>query len=402
MKVTAVRATPVYVPMRHPLRWSLGVEAGLTRVIVEVMTDEGLVGLGESNGGGELAAAVDDVAPLVVGVDPLEAMRVAKRFGLYRSTSEQVGRSGLYKLAGAALEMACWDLAGKRLGKRCGDLWGGIDHEEVDVAAYVFYRYESPERAGDFSRPGFVAEYALELVERFGFRDVKLKNGVLDPDQEIDTLRRIRAGAGGRVRNLRLDPNQAWSVATSLRVLRQLADLDLEFCEDPTWGIEGMSQVRAGVSTPLATNMCCIAFEQLPATIRQRAVDVVLGDMHFWGGPTALIHLAKVCETFALDLSLHSDRELGISTAAILHFAAATPMVSHAIDSHLPEQSDDIVTEPFVVRDGRLAVPAGPGLGVAVDRDQLARYHALYQARGSGDEFCDPIRPGWRPSLPLW
>jgi glucarate dehydratase len=127
MKITEIRATPVHVPMRHPLRWSLGVETGMTRVIVELETDEGLVGLGESNGGAALAAAVLESRPLVVGLDPLEAARVAKRFAVYRITSEQLARAAQLKLAGAAIEMACWDLAGKQLGKRCGDLWGGIE-----------------------------------------------------------------------------------------------------------------------------------------------------------------------------------------------------------------------------------------------------------------------------------
>src|SRR5438094_4948040 len=127
MKITGVKATPVYVPMRHPLRWSFGVEHGLTRVVVELLTDEGLVGVGESNGGRELAAAVIESRPLFVGLDPHEATRIAKRFAIYRLTSEQGARALQFKMAGAAIEMACWDLVGKSLGKRCGDLWGGIE-----------------------------------------------------------------------------------------------------------------------------------------------------------------------------------------------------------------------------------------------------------------------------------
>lgn len=110
MVITGVRATPVFVPMHHPLRWSFGVEPGLTRVIVEIVTDEGLVGLGESNGGRDLAAAVIECQPLFVGIDPLEVGRIAKRFAVYRLTSEQGARAVLLKMAGAAIEMACWDL----------------------------------------------------------------------------------------------------------------------------------------------------------------------------------------------------------------------------------------------------------------------------------------------------
>lgn len=402
MKIVDVRVTPVYVPMHRPLRWSFGVEPGMTRTVVELVTDEGIVGLGESNGGAALAQAILDARPLYIGTDPLEVSRLAQRFAFYRVTSEQLAHAAQMKTAGAAIEMACWDIVGKALGKRCGDLWGGIDNEQVEFAAYVFYRYESMERAGNYSDPQCVADYTVELIERHGFRDVKLKNGVLDPEQEIDTVRRIRETGGDRVRNLRVDPNQAWSVETSIRTLRKLDQYDIEFCEDPTWGIEGMGLVRSGAPVPLATNMCCISFEQIPLVVRTRALDIILGDMHFWGGPTALMQLAKVCETFNIGLSLHSDRELGISTAAILHLAAAQPMVSHAIDSHLPEQDGEVITEPFVFKDGCLSVPDGPGLGVELDHGLLDRYHQLYLEHGSRDEFQDEVRSGWRPHLPLW
>jgi glucarate dehydratase len=252
------------------------------------------------------------------------------------------------------------------------------------------------------SDPQAVADYAVELCETHGFRDVKLKNGVLEPAAEIDTVRRIRKTGGSRIRNLRVDPNQAWSVETSIRTLRSLDEHDIEFCEDPTWGIEGMSLVRRDTHIPLATNMCCVSFEQIPQVVRARALDIVLGDIHFWGGPTPLLQLAKVCETFNLGLSLHSDRELGISTAAIVHLAAAQPMVSHAIDSHLPEQAGEIVTKPFVFRDGCLDVPDGPGLGVELDPEQLDRFHRLYLEHGARDEFQDEHREGWRAYLPLW
>ncbi|MHB8613302.1 MAG: enolase C-terminal domain-like protein [Candidatus Dormibacteraceae bacterium] len=402
MKITGVRATPVYVPMHHPLRWSFGVEPGLTRVIVELLTDEGLVGLGESNGGRDLAAAVLESQPLYVGLDPFEVGRIAKRFAIYRLTSEQGARAVQFKMAGAAIEMACWDLVGKALGKRCGDLWGGIEKEEIEVAAYVFFRYESPSHEGRYSDPAYVSEYAIELMESCGFRDVKLKTGVLEPRIEIETVRRIRKLAGSRLRNLRVDPNQAWSVETSIRTLRALDAYDIEFCEDPTWGIEGMGLVRRDTHIPLATNMCCVSFEQIPLVVRARALDIILGDIHFWGGPTALLQLAKVCETFNLGMSLHSDRELGISTAALVHFAAAQPMVSHAIDSHIPEQAGDVIRQPFEFREGRLRVPTGAGLGVELDSDQLERFHKSYEARGERDEFQDEKRSEWRAYLPLW
>jgi glucarate dehydratase len=402
MRIVDVRATPVFVPMHHPLRASLGIEVGLTRVIVELLTDEGLIGLGESNGGSELASAVFELRPLYMDLDPMEVATLVKRFSVYHVTSEQLSKTGAYKLAGAAIEMAFWDLMGKMVGKPCAELWGGRDRDEVEFAAYVFFRYESLDREGPFSDPAFVAEYALELCEKHGFRDVKLKNGVLAPDAEIDTVRRIREQGASRVRGIRVDPNQAWSVATSIRVLDELKEYGLEFCEDPTWGLDGMQRVRERTGVPLATNMCCISFDQLPSAIDKRALDIILGDIHFWGGPTAVRSLAKICETFGLGLSLHSDRELGISTAAVVHMAAATPMINHAIDSHLPEQAADVITEPFVFKNGALDVPTGPGLGVELDRDAMQQCAGSYEARPRRNEFLDELRPNWRPHFPQW
>lgn len=402
MKITDVKATPVLVPLKRPLRWAFGTEFDTVRTVVQLYTDEGIVGLGETRGGAAVAQAVEDARELFVGVDPLEAHRIGKRFGFYRVTSEQLDVIGAMKLAGAAVEMACWDIFGKALGKRCGDLWGGIEREEIEFAAYAFYRYGSTSLEGSETTPEHGAEHAIELVERHGFRDVKLKNGVLHPDDELKTVEAIRKDLGNRLRYLRLDPNQAWSVETSIRFLNAVQGPDIEFCEDPTWGIEGMSLVRERVSVPLATNMCCVSFEQIPLVVRNRALDVILGDIHFWGGPSALMHLAKICESFNIGLSLHSDRELGISTAAVLHFAAAQPINSHAIDSHLPEQDGDVVTVEHEFHEGRLSVPHGPGLGVELDKEKLEYHARLYQERPPRDEFRDPLRPNWWPSLPVY
>lgn len=400
MKIVNYRATPVTVPLKRPLRWSCGVEAATTRTIIELITDEGLIGIGETRGGDEVVRSIELNRDLFVGVDPIEVERIARRFSVFRMTSEQLALVGAAKLAGAAIEMACWDLVGKILGKRCGDLWGGIETEHVEFAAYVFYRYASESDIGDGDRPESAADHAEELFETYGFRDIKFKNGVLPPEDEIRSVRLMRERLSDRLRYIRIDPNAAWSVETSIRVLNELADFSVEFCEDPTWGLQGMSLVRERTTVPLATNMACVTFEQIPMAVQVRALDIILGDVHFWGGPTSVLQLAKVCETFNLGLSLHSDRELGISTAAILHIAAAEPMVSHSIDTHLLEQSDDIITYPFNFHLGRVKVPTGPGLGVEIDRDKLHFYSDYHRRVGEVSEFKDSARVDFRAKFP--
>lgn len=400
MKIVSIKATPVTVPLVKPVRWSFGVETTTTRVIVELTTDEGLVGIGETRGGDEVVNALKLHEDLVLGVDPFDVWKIARRFGIFRMTSEQLALVGAAKLAGAAVEMACWDLMGKALGKSCSDLWGGAQKASVEFAAYAFYRYDSPSHVGAGDRAEGIVDHAEELVETHGFRDVKLKNGVLHPDEELKSVEMTRERLAGRMRYLRLDPNGVWSVETSVRFLNAIEGYDIEFCEDPTWGLQGMSLVRDRVRVPLATNMALVNFEQFPIAAQVRGVDIVLGDVHFWGGPLAVLQLAKCCETFNMGMSMHSDRELGISTAAILHLAAAEPGISHSIDSHLPEQSDDVITEPFVFEGGRLTVPTGPGLGVELDPDKLQKYAEHHRKVGEASEFSDPGDPSFVPRLP--
>jgi glucarate dehydratase len=400
MKIVDIRATAVTVPLHRPVRWSFGVETATTRTIVELITDEGLIGIGETRGGDEVVQALKLHRDLYIGVDPLEVGRITRRFSVFRMTSEQLALVGAAKLAGAAVEMACWDLVGKALGKRCGDLWGGIEHEHVEFAAYVFYRYDADGTVGSGDKPENAVEHAVELFDRYGFRDIKFKNGVLEPSQEIKSVEMMREQLGGRLRNIRIDPNAVWSVDTSIRVLNRLADYDLEFCEDPTWGIEGMARVRERTPVPLATNMAVVTFEQLPLMVRQRALDIILGDIHFWGGVSSVMQLAKICESFNIGMSLHSDRELGISSAAAIHLAAAETMISHSIDTHLLEQADDIITTPLTFSNGCVAVPSGPGLGVEIDQDKLAFYAKHHQEVGEVSEFQDPGQAAFRPKFP--
>jgi len=402
MKIVDVRATPVTVLMEAPLRWSMGVEHGTTRTIIELVTDEGLVGLGETYGGASTAARVQEARPLFVGVDPFEVGLVVKRFEVFRVTSEQMVRAAEMKYVGAGIEMACWDLIGKALGKPVSALWGGADRDAVLFVAYLFYREPGPGGVGGEDSPEAIADRYGALVDRYGFKGLKLKGGVLDPDVELRTVALLRKTYGDQIRFMRFDPNQAWTVETAIRYVNKMAAYDLEYVEDPTWNIEGMALVRERTPVPLATNQCLISFEQFAPAIQRRAVDVLLCDPYFWGGITQAKKVAAICETFNIGLAIHSDRELGIGTAANLHLVATTPQLSHAYDTHYHDQLDDVITRPHTWADGVMRVPTGPGLGVALDREQLDKCHRRYLERGDAIEFFDPRRPGWTPHLPLW
>ncbi|HWC00456.1 MAG TPA: enolase C-terminal domain-like protein [Bryobacteraceae bacterium] len=399
MKVVDIKITPVTVPMEAPLRWSMGVETGTTRGIIEVITDEGITGIGETYGGNAVEHAIATAKPFILGLDPLETGVLHHRLGVFRIGYE----TAVPAVVRGGIEMACLDAAGKALGRPVYSLLGGKVRDRVEVAAYLFYRYRSAdEKLGGEDSPESMLERARDLVARYGFRAIKLKGGVYPPDEELQCIRLLREEFPQAP--LRWDPNAGWSVETSIRIGRKLLaeGIDLEYLEDPTWNLEGMSQVRQAVSIPLATNMCLVSFEQLAPGIRMRSVDIILADVHFWGGLRENQRMMTVCEAFQLGVGLHSDRELGISTAAMLHLAAASPAMAYAIDSHYHDQVDDIITEPFRYCDGSFAIPSGPGLGVEVDWDKVEKYNRLYQQQGQVNEFYDARRPRWVPALPIF
>ena len=399
MKIVDLKVTSVNVDFEAPLRWSLGVETGTTRGIVEVTTEDGIVGLGETYGGNGIEHAIDTARRFVIGLDALDTGVLMRRFAAFCIGYE----TAIPAVVRAGIEMACLDAAGRSLNLPVYKLLGGKTRDRVEFGAYVFYRYRDEATGiGGEDDPAAIAERTRDLCARHGFTAIKLKGGVHAPGAELKALEQIRADFPDAP--LRWDPNAAWSVETSIRVAHRLiaSGIDLEYLEDPTSGLEGMSQLRQAVSVPLATNMCLVAWDQLAPGIRMRAVDVILSDLHFWGGFAANRRMIAVAEAFNLGIGMHSDRELGISTAGMLHLAAATPYITHAIDSHYHDQVDDVITRPFVYRDGHLDVPDGPGLGVELDRDKLAVCHEAYRRDGAVNEFYDPRRPDWVPALPLY
>ena len=193
----------------------------------------------------------------------------------------------------------------------------------------------------------------------------------------------------------------ALSVQEAVRFGRAIEDLDNDYLEDPTWGLNGMRQVRDAVRVPLATNTVVVNFEQLATNIRDAAVDVVLLDTTFWGGVRACVKAAGVCETFQLGVAVHSSGELGIQLATMLHLGAVLPNLTLSADAHYHHLVDDVlVGGKLTYEGGRIRVPDGPGLGVELDRDKLARYAELYRRLGDYAYDRDPGRPGWFPLVP--
>jgi glucarate dehydratase len=398
MKIIDIRATPVSVPLAAPLRHANGCHWGrFVRTIVEVETDNGLIGLGEMGGGGEAAvAAFNGLKPYVVGYDPtkLEEMRfrVANpTASLYNNRTQML----------AALEFACLDILGQAWGVPVCDILGGRLRDHVPFASYLFFRYPNPaDGSGEVRTCDQLIEEARRLRKQHGFTSHKLKGGVFPPEFELECYRALadELPAGDR---FRFDPNGVWSTEQAIWFGQRIEDLNNDYLEDPVFGMQGMRRTREKVRLPLATNTVVVNFEQLATNVMDTAVDVILLDTTFWGGIRPCMKAAGICETFQLGVAVHSSGELGIQLATMLHLGAAIPNLSFAADAHYHHLTDDVIAGgKLEYCHGQIAVPTAPGLGVKLDVDRVGEYHEQFKRLGGYPYDQDPLRPGWSAVIP--
>jgi len=418
-----------------PLRSSYGLHAPYAlRTIIELESEEGIIGINETYGGEAPFKALLAIREKVIGASPfrltgsINPEMKSKYSGHDRSQTYLVpGENPLDETTRtyAAIEVACLDLIGKSIGVPVCDLIGGRVRDKVPFSAYPFYKHAGGGGEGDDQRedeygealtPESLVRQTKRMIGQYGFGSVKFKAGVLDPELEIETIKLMYKEFGPNV-PLRIDPNSAWTVETSVKVGVALAK-ELSgggYLEDPTAGIPGMGAVRKkllelGMDVPLATNVAVTSFGDIPSAVKHDAVQIILCDHHYWGGMRQVQHLAKLAETFNIGLSMHSNSHLGISLMAMAHVAAATPHLTYACDTHYPWQSaiDEVVEGGRVeIKDGCVTIPEKPGLGVTLDYDQLARgkerYSKLsYRKRDDEAEMRKHVDPNWKRILPRW
>ena len=364
--ISAIRATPVTVPLEAPLLHSNGAHWGrFVRTVIEVETADGYVGLGEMGGGGEsVAQAFAGLMLYLRGHDvfALEAMR----FAICNPTASLYNnRTQLH----AALEFACLDIIGQKLGIPVCDFLGGKLRDTVPFASYLFFRYADAQTGkGEVRTAEQLVAHARELKAAHGFTAHKLKGGVYPPDYECAAFRAMAEAMGGE--RVRYDPNSALSLADAIRFGQNITDLNNDYFEDPVWGMQQLIRLKEFVKLPTATNTVVINFEQLAENVKNGAVDVILLDTTFWGGIRPCIKAAGVCETFGLGVAVHSSGELGIQLATMLHLGAVVPNLGYAADAHYHHLTDDIIVGgKMKYVDGAIPVPTAPGLGVTLDRD---------------------------------
>jgi len=434
MRIVDLRIHPIAIA-DPPLRSSYGLHAPYAlRTIVELVSDDGVVGITETYGGEAQMSQLEMLRRQIIGAEPyrltgfLSPMVEGQGGGAARSQTYLVpGENPLDATTRtyAAIEVACLDLIGKTVGRPVCDLIGGRVRDEVPFSAYPFYKHAGgggegadarEDEYGEALTPEGLVRQVQKMVKQYGFGSIKFKAGVLEPEVEIETVKQLYHTLGPTV-PLRMDPNSAWTVETSVRVGRELKE-ELGgggYLEDPTAGLENMGEVRrrlmsGGIGTPLASNVAVTSFADIPRAVRLEAVQIILCDHHYWGGMRQVQHLACLAKTFGMGLSMHSNSHLGVSLMAMAHVAAATPHLTYACDTHYPWQS----AKDEVVLGGRVPIVKGcvkitdkPGLGVELDYDQIARGReryekCAYRKRDDEAEMRKHVDPNWTRKLPRW
>lgn len=411
LTITELRVTPIALP-DPPLLAASGCHGPYyLRNVVELVADGGVVGIGETTGGARVTEALEKTKQHIVGQNAFAYRRFA---------------GAMNEAAYAAIEVACLDACGKATGRRLCELLGGPVREEVEFAAYLFYRYaadhpklladprvcddrgsgpEALDAYGEVRTPEAMGRLAEQFRDRFGFRVFKLKGGVLPPDVELDSMRVLRERLGKKAL-LRIDPNARWKPETAVRIGKQLADVSLEYYEDPVAGQEAMAEVRTLTGLPTSTNMCVTRYQHIPDALRLHPVDVVLCDHHYWGGMAGCLSLGPISEPAGWKLSQHSNSHAGVTMAAMIHLAASLPQLTYASDTHYPwlvDKAEIIAGGKLPIRGGKMQIPKSPGLGVELDRDQLARAHEIYRRSGMKQRddagTMQRVEPGWKREL---
>lgn len=403
-----------------------------TRNIVVITDNSGNTGVGEVHGGDDITKILESYIPMVVG----------KTIGEYKSIISCIRNNGfiptgndgqgLQKLdlgnlkfvvhAETAVECALLDLMGKFLGLPVCELLGdGQQRDKVVILGYLFYcqdcagtdmEYLDESSSADkwFSlrrRTAMTADRIVEnayaMKEKYGFKDFKLKGGVLDGREEMETVRALKKNFPDA--RINIDPNGSWSLTQAIEYCRGMNGI-LTYIEDPCGeergfsGREIMREFKNATGLQVATNMIATDWRQFYHAASQTSVDIVLADPHFWT-MSGSVRMGQVLSDWGLTWGSHSNNHFDISLAIFAHSAAAAPGSITALDTHYVYQDGQYLTKnPMEIKDGVIGIRREPGLGIEVDMDAVIKANELYRTLPYGDRndamAMQYLIPGWK------
>jgi muconate cycloisomerase len=381
MKIERIETIPIKLPTRRVHQWSSLTTPIGVYVIIKLMTDDGLTGLGEAPvlkdwGGdhmkyyGETPATTvhiinDILAPAVVGNDPCA-------IGAIHDLMDKAVKG--YPYAKAAIDMALYDLAGKALGAPAYQLLGGCYRRRVPVAHSI-----------GLMEIDDAVEEALQ-VKAEGIKTVKLKGG-REPARDVELIKRMRKALGAEIL-ITVDANQGYaSPKIAVQTIKAMEEYGIHFMEQPVEGIDEMAVVAASVDTPIMADESAWTPRDVLEIVRKKAADIISLYTTKPGGLFKAKKVAAVAEAAGLRCNVNGSVETGVGNAANLHLAASTAVASLAcvVPVSTPQgkgkqgiagiyYTDDIITEAFEYADGEIVVSANPGLGIQLDEGKLEKY----------------------------
>ncbi len=401
-----------------------------TRNLLVLEDNAGHVGVAEIPGGESIRKTLEEAGSLLVG-QPVARWNALLAEIKARFQNLDVGGRGLQTFdlrttihVLTAVECALLDLLGQHLEVPVCELLGeGQQRSSVPMLGYLFFvgdrtktslAYRSPEdeAGGDAwlaqrhqtaMTPEAIVAQAEAAQARYGFKDFKLKGGVLAGEAEVEAVRALKARFPEA--RITLDPNGGWLLKDAVRLLRDLGDV-LAYAEDPCGAEDGfsgrevMAEFRRATGLPTATNMVATDWRQFTHSLALQSVDIPLADPHFWTLSGA-VRVAQTCRDFGLTWGSHSNNHFDVSLAMFTHAAAAAPGRLTAIDTHwIWQDGQALTTDPLQIVGGEVAVPKKPGLGVTLDMDAVEAAHQRYLKHGLGARddavAMQFLIPGWR------
>jgi muconate cycloisomerase len=377
MKIKNIRTTPLLCKFKQPYHWAQGVNWAAPVILVEVETDEGVTGIGESVASPTIEpvhAILQDAIPQFIGKSIYDGNRTIADYYRFGFNARGTGSAPRYfSQAMTGIELALWDAIGKAAGQPLHRILGGAVRDSIRYFGFV---------QGD--KPAELAEHARGLVKQ-GFDVVYVKVGRGEA-LDLEIAQAVRKAIGNA--RLRLDANEVWDGMEARRMFEKLKPYDPEFIEQPVPGPAGseiLARLRAVTSIPIAADQSVYTPEDVYDICRNRAADVIVLGLHETCGVLRFRKAAAIAEAAGVRICLHGVFETGITTSAANQVAATIPNMDDGNQIMWQLLEEDIVARPSLVPvDGALPISTLPGLGFELDADAVGRAAEAYRKSPGG------------------
>ena len=392
--IKEIHATPVNLPFVAPYRWASGLNYGFTKVLVEIETEDGLVGLGEAANWRHAELITSQIAPRLLGESALDIHRCWELSVPPAATLFNTENNDMVRAFGA-IEIALWDIRAQSAELPLCLLLGGRFRREIPFTEYFAPRPGTALGGGE-ETPEELGEYCARMVAEHGSSDFEGKVGFADPDTDVRIVECVREAIGPS-RTLAVDANTGWRGPTARMVLQRFLPFGVRCVEDPVAGYEEMTKLRLHSPIPFSTHVA-----NLPAAVRLGVPDSFALNLSSLGGILRTRQFIAACQACGIGFTFYSG-ETGVGVAAYLHVGASEPHVSQPSQSLLRWYTRDIIDGgPFSLENGVLTVPEGPGLGVTLDKEAVSAAHREFLQDGPIESMASGNESGLFPQLPLY